>query len=74
MEDKELGTLIKEHLYNNLKYNYNYTIQDLRKKVGLRHMGAKQRDFFTVGLVRQMVKDGKMKRFEVEGKTFYTKK
>jgi hypothetical protein len=37
-------------------------------------MGAKQRDFFTVGLVRQMVKDGKMRRFEVEGKTFYTKK
>ena len=48
MEDKELDTLIKEHLYNNLKYNYNYTIQDLRKKVGMRHMGEKQRDFFAL--------------------------
>ena len=73
MEDKELDTLIKEHLYNDLRHNYNYTMADLRKKVGLRKMGLKKLDFFTVGIVRQLAKEGKLRRIESAGKVYYTK-
>lgn len=52
MENFEIEKLIADHLYNNLRHNYNYTMADLRKKVGLRKMGMKKLDFFTVGIVR----------------------
>jgi hypothetical protein len=71
MNDIETDVLIKQHFYNLLKFGYRYTLPELRKKVKTK---GRQADFFTVGLVRQLVKDGKMRRFEVEGKTFYMKK
>lgn len=73
MENFEIEKLIAEHLYNNLRHNYNYTMADLRKKVGLRKMGMKKLDFFTVGIVRQMAKSGKLKRVEIADKVYYTK-
>lgn len=73
MENFEIENLIKEHLYNDLRHNYNYTMTELRKRVGLRKMGLKKLDFFTVGIVRQMAKEGKLKRIENAGKVYYTK-
>ena len=73
MENFEIEKLIADHLYNNLRHNYNYTMADLRKKVGLRKMGLKKLDFFTVGIVRQMAKNGKLKRVEIADKVYYTK-
>ena len=73
MENFEIEKLIADHLYNNLRHNYNYTMADLRKKVGLRKMGMKKLDFFTVGIVRQMAKSGKLKRVEIADKVYYTK-
>ena len=73
MENFEIEKLIADHLYSNLRHNYNYTMADLRKKVGLRKMGLKKLDFFTVGIVRQMAKEGKLKRIENAGKVYYTK-
>ena len=73
MENFEIEKLIADHLYNNLRHNYNYTMADLRKKVGLRKMGMKKLDFFTVGIVRQLAKEGKLRRTENAGKVYYTK-
>ena len=73
MENFEIEKLIADHLYNNLRHNYNYTMADLRKKVGLRKMGMTKLDFFTVGIVRQLAKEGKLKRIENAGKVYYTK-
>lgn len=73
MESFEIENLIKEHLYNDLRHNYIYTMTDLRKRVGLRKMGLKKLDFFTVGIVRQLAKEGKLRRTESAGKVYYTK-
>lgn len=73
MEHFEIEKLIADHLYNNLRHNYNYTMTELRKRVGLRKMGLKKLDFFTVGIVRQLAKEGKLRRTESAGKVYYTK-
>ena len=70
MENFEMESLIKEHLYNDLRHNYNYTMTELRKRVGRRKMGLKKLDFFTVGIVRQLAKEVKLKRTESAGKVY----
>ena len=70
---KNAETIIKEHLYKNLKSNYNYTLAELRNRIGFKRMDARTKDYFTVSIVRQMQKDGKLARVEIADRVFYVK-